>query len=129
MYAGNAEPGEEFISISLSGLCALDKEGQVRSVKSPSKIHAEDTLLESYMEMAVQEGLLSRQKEVIIKHNLQKKINSDGLKSFIANVNFKAILCGEVKSYNIWLSGICPQTASLFIIENHEMKVFNTTSL
>ena len=50
----------EFISISLSGLCALDKEGQVRSIKSPSKIHAEDTLLESYMEMAVQEGLLPR---------------------------------------------------------------------
>lgn len=60
MYAGNAEPGKEFISISLSGLCALDKEGQERSIKSPSKIHAEDTLLESYMEMAVQEGLLSR---------------------------------------------------------------------
>jgi len=60
MYAGNAEPGKEFISISLSGLCALDKEGQVRSIKSPSKIHAEDTLLESYMEMAVQEGLLPR---------------------------------------------------------------------
>ena len=60
MYAGNAEPGKEFISISLSGLCALDKEGQVRSIKSPSKIHAEDALLESYMEMAVQEGLLPR---------------------------------------------------------------------
>ena len=60
MYAGNAEPGKEFISISLSGLCALDKEGQVRSIKLPSKIHAEDTLLESYMEMAVQEGLLPR---------------------------------------------------------------------
>ena len=60
MYAGNAEPGKEFISIALSGLCARDKEGQVRSIKSPSKIHAEDTLLESYMEMAVQEGLLSR---------------------------------------------------------------------
>ena len=60
MYAGNTEPGKEFISISLSGLCALDKEGQVRSIKSPSKIHAEDTLLESYMEMAVQEGLLPR---------------------------------------------------------------------
>lgn len=59
------------------------------------------------METAVQEEFLSRWKKVIIKHNLQKKINSDGLESFIANVNFKAILCGEAKSCNIGLSGIC----------------------
>lgn len=44
------------------------------------------------METGVQEEFLSRWKEVIIKHNLWKKINSDGLESFIANVNSKAIL-------------------------------------
>lgn len=59
------------------------------------------------METGGQEGFLPRWKEVIIKHNLSKKINSDGLESFIANVNFEAILCGKVKSCNIWLSGIC----------------------
>lgn len=70
MYEGNEAPGKPFISISLSGLCELDKEGHVRDIKSPSKIHAEETLLESYMETEVQEGLLYRWKEVIIKHNL-----------------------------------------------------------
>lgn len=70
MYAGNAVQGKPFISISLSRLCELDKEGQVRDIKSPSKIHAEETLLESYMETEVREGLLCRWKEVIIKHNL-----------------------------------------------------------
>lgn len=70
MHAGNAEPGKSFISIFLTGLCELDKEGQVRDIKSPSKIHAEESFLESYMETEVQEGLLSTWKEVIIKHNL-----------------------------------------------------------
>lgn len=76
-------------------------------IKSLSKIHAEESLLENHIETGAQEGFLPRWKEVIIKHNLWKKINSDGLGSFIANVNFKAILCGEVKSCNIWLNGIC----------------------
>lgn len=47
MYAGNAEPGKPFISISLSRLCKFDEEGLVRDIKSASKIHAEETLLES----------------------------------------------------------------------------------
>lgn len=70
MYAGNVEPGKPFISISLSSLCEFDEKGQVRDIKSPSKIHAEETLLESYMETGVQERFLPRWKKVIIKHNL-----------------------------------------------------------
>lgn len=70
MCAGNAESGKLFISRSLSRLCELDKERQIREMKSPSKIHAKETLLESYVETGVQEGFLSRWKEAIIKNNL-----------------------------------------------------------